>query len=261
MVETHVERACARVDSELDALDAKREAFETFINRVADVSTEPVAASAAGVTATGETRFHTDGGTDKPCQTVRTAFAETIGPHSVDDIPGDEHLLATIRNEFTDSIAVALAPTTGASFTEDLKQALLSEADSRRTEVAVLRQTLTREASSLADAKDGVEDVTSWIAQAEETPLTELGFDALRERHRRLASHRERCREIARERQEFLQGTTNRSVEVGIRHQSLPSYLYGEFPVEYPVLSTVARLDDACESCQRAVRDHLVRRA
>jgi hypothetical protein len=38
-------------------------------------------------------------------------------------------------------------------------------------------------------------------------------------------------------------------------------YLYADFKHTYPALSTVTRLDQTCQQAQRAVRDHLVRRA
>jgi hypothetical protein len=49
-------------------------------------------------------------------------------------------VLDTIREEFTDAIAVALAPTTEASFTAELKQMVLAEAWSRRAEATALQK-------------------------------------------------------------------------------------------------------------------------
>lgn len=259
-VTTHIDRARTRVQAEQEAVEAKIGAFETFIDRVADLSTDPIQSS-PGITATAGTQLHLDSSTDDPCRTVRTAFAETIRPHSVADVDGSESLLETIREEFTDTIAVALAPTTEASFTTELEQMVVAEARTRRAEATALQEALGREEAHLDDAGTVVDDVTAWIAEANETPLTDLGFDALEDWHETLASHRDRCEDVAHQRQEFLQQTTNSSIEAGIRHESLVPYLYQEFPVDYPVLATVVRLDDTCSECQRAVRTHLVRRA
>lgn len=188
-------------------------------------------------------------------------FAETIRPHSVADLDDPESLLETIREEFTDAVAVALAPTTEASFTPELKQMVLAEAQSRRAEATALQNALERENTHLNEAAAAVDDIIGWIVNANETPLIDLGFDALQQRHEILASHRASCEDVARDRQEFLKETTNNGVDAGVRHRSLIPYLYQDFPVDHPVLATVATLDETCEECQRTVRDHLVRRA
>jgi hypothetical protein len=260
-VDTYIDRARTRVQAEQEAVDAKREAYETFINRVTKVQTDPTPSPSSGMTAATGTHLAVDSPPDDHCRTVRTVFAETIRPHSIDDIDGSESLLETIREEFTDTIAVALAQTTDASFAPELKRMVLSEAQARHSEATALRKVLDREHRQLEETGNVVDDITVWIAEADETPLTDLGFGALARRHERLATHRNRCEELAHQRQDFLQQTTNNSIEVGIRHQSLIPYLYQDFPVDHPVLATVARLDDTCEDCQRVVRAHLTRRA
>ena len=71
----------------------------------------------------------------------------------------------------------------------------------------------------------------------------------------------DRCETVARERQSLLHATTSADAQVGIAHQELVTCLYVAFPVAYPVLSTAVRVEQVCEECQRAIRDHLVRRA
>jgi hypothetical protein len=258
-VDTYLDHARTCVHAEQEAIDAKLDAYETFMRRVRDLETEQTPSSTAGITtAGGATHLSADGsGTDR-CQTVRTAFDETIRPHSVADVNGTESLLETIREEFTDEIAVALAPTTAASFTPELKQVVLAEARSRRSEAAALQNALDREDEYLTDAAEAVTDIIDWIVDANESPLTDLGFDALQQRYETLASHRDRCEEVARDRQEFLQKTTNNGIDAGVRHRSLIPYLYQDFPVDHPVLATVATLGDTCQECQRTVRDHPV---
>jgi hypothetical protein len=215
------------------------------------------------MTATVGTRFQAskqNASNDDHCRAVRTAFAETIQPHSTVDVDESEPVLATIEAEFTDSIAIALAPTTDKSFTDDLKQAITAEADARRTETAVMRRALDREETLLEDAATTVEEITAWIATADETPLTDLDFERLHDRHATLAIHRRQCEDLAVERQDFLRATTSRNVEARLRHRSLAHYLYQEFLMDHPVLTTVARLDATCAACQCAIREHLVRR-
>ena len=260
-VTTHIESAQSRVRAERAAVERKLESVETFADRVADLSTDPVPSAAVGVTATAGPRRRGESRATDRCRAVRTAFAETIRPHSLDDTDGTEPLLSTIRAELTDGIAVALAPTTDVSFSVELKEAIIAETHARRVEAETLVTALDRERSALDDAASTVEDVTGWLVDADETPLTDLGFDALRARHETLATHRDRCRDLADRRQAFLDESTASNSGAGISHRTLVPYLYEDFPVDHPVLSTAARLDAVCRTCQRAVRDHLVRRA
>jgi len=261
-VDTYIQQARTRAHAEQEAIDEMRDAYETFINRVQKRQPEQSSASAAGLTtAGGATHLSTETSSTDGCRPVRTAFAETIRPHSVADIDETESLLETIREEFTDAIAVALAPTTEASFTPDLKQMVLAEAQSRQSEATALQKAIEREEAHLDGAAEALDGIIAWIVDANETPLTDLGFDSLQERHETLAGHRECCEEIVRDRQEYLERTTNNGLDAGVRHRILIPYLYQDFPVDHPVLATVARLDQTCQECQQAVRDHLVRRA
>jgi len=261
-VDTYIQQAQSHIRAEQEIIDELLGAYEAFIGRIRDLQPDQTPSSMAGITtAGGATHFSADAsGTDR-CRTVRTAFAETIRPHSVADIDAAESLLETVREEFTDAIVVALAPTTDASFTPELKQMVLAEAQSRQSEVTALQKALEHEEAHLDDAGDAVDDIIAWIADANETPLIELGFDVLQQRHETLSDHRNRCEEVVHDRQEFLQGTTNNGVDAGVRHKSLMPYLYQDFPVDHPVLATVAKLDETCQECQRTMRNHLVRRA
>jgi hypothetical protein len=262
-VDTYVERARTRVRAEREAVDAKRAAFERFNRRVRSMSTDPTPAASTGATAVTGTERRVQSADDARCRDVRRAFDETVRPHSLDDVedPDDESLLETVRSEFTESIALALSPATDASFSPQLKRTIVGEATARRNEVVALEAALSREAEHLSDAGDVVDAVTERIVDLDETPLTALGFEALEARHETLAGLRNRCADLARRRQAFLEKTTSNGVEAGVFHRQLPPYLYRDFPVDHPVLSTAATLDATCEDCQRAVRKHLVRRA
>jgi hypothetical protein len=257
-VRTHVDRARDHARAERRALAAKRDAFATFVDRVERLA--PESPSPPASTASGGLVRDTAATPDR-CAAVRTAFAETIRPHSVADVDGDEPLLETVRQELSEPIAVALAPATEASFSPALKRAVLAEATGRRTENDVMRRAVDRETTELDAAAEVVDRVTGWIATADETPLTELGFETLRARHETLARHRERCDDLAARRQSFLDGATGEGPDASVGHRRLVAFLYQSFPVDHPVLATVVRLDDACAECQRAVRRHLVRRA
>ncbi|ELZ38820.1 DUF7260 family protein [Halorubrum tebenquichense] len=269
-VETHVDRARDRVAAERDAVADERRAYERFGSAVASIPTtsgptaaggEPTAGTGPGTGGVraavgGRTASATDG-----CRRVREAFAETVRPHSVADRAADEPLLATVREELGDAVAVALSPKTDHDFTPPVASAIGSAVDDRIAEIAVFDRTLEREAASLRSAGETVRELTDWLAAADETPLLTLGFDELRRRHEALADRIATCESLLADRQADLDRTASRGASVGLRQRSTVAYLYDDFPVSHPVLSTVARLVETLTECQRAVRDHLTRRA
>lgn len=258
-VETHVHRARERVAAEREVVAGKREAFATFRDRVDEIPADGGPEGAGPVLAAGPP-LHERSSTGGGCRAVREAFAKTVRPNSVADEDDAEPLLETLRAELTDAIALALAPTTETALTDELAAMIHSETASRQSEAALLERALEREAAQLASAERTIDEVTGWIVEADETPLRDLGFEGLRARHRRLSRHRERCGDLASERQSFLAATTGQGDDGAVGHRDLAEYCYASFPVDYPVLSTVATLVETCQHCQRAVRAHLVAR-
>jgi len=255
-----LEDARERVRAEREAVREKRSAYDRFLSRLDDLSPTTTRERPAAITAGTTCLSRASGGSGSGCAEVRTAFTETVRPHSVADLDRAEPLLQTVRRELSDSIACALAPRTETELTTELREAVVTEAESRRAELGTTDAALEREADQLDAASDALVPVREWLLDANETPLTGLGFDALRDRHRTLATHRETCDRVVADRQPFLQGTTSRGAKTGVTHRSLVGYLYQDLPVDHPILSTGARLADLCADGQRTVRDHLVRR-
>lgn len=260
VVETHVDVARETVARERGQIVDEQEAYEQFRRQVASISpTEAPPQTGAGGSGPIGTQAAASTTDSTNCRRVREAFAETVRPHSV-DAADEEPLLETIREELGDGIAVALAPTTDHGFTPQTKQAIFAAVCERLQDLDATTTSLDREAESLAAAATETETVTEWLRAADETPLPELGFEDLRERHERLDEFRDQCQQRLTVRQELLQETTSQNPWVGLNHRSLVVFLYQKFQVNYPVLSTIARLDDLLADCQRTVRDHLTRR-
>ena len=258
-IETHVADAIERVESEAERMERRLQALDRFESAVRDL--EPIDAAAGGMAGP-----MTDGGvataiggsatSRDACATVREAFVETIHP----TVEGSPSLGEALRDELGQEIALALAPRSAHEFTPPVKESVLSAAGKRRAQLSASRQSLALEAESLASAAEDVEAITSWLTEADETPLLAVGFDGLRARHEHLAEFREQCDELARTRQETLDRTVGQGGAAGVAHRDVVESLYEEFPTTYPVLTTVARLNRVCADAQRAVRDHLTRR-
>ena len=263
MIETHVDRARDAVEHERELLAEEGAAYEEFCSRIGSLSATE---AGPGASTGGSPRGGLVAGASRPdtggaaCEQAREAFAETVQPYSVADVE-EEPLLETIREELGDGVALALAPTTDPGFTTQTKGAVLSAARERRRGIEATIDALDSEAESLREVGNTVGTITDWLAEADETPLSTLGFGALRERHERLAEHRDRVAELLDDRQELLASTTGRNRSADITHRSLVRYLYEPLPVVYPVLSTLTRLYDLLDDCQRTVREHLTRRA
>lgn len=252
-MQTYIEQARTRVRTERESLDAKLDAFDAFVSRVEPL--EPSSTQRPSVVATtAGVRSQHSSTTERDCRAVRRAFAETIQPHS----SGTDSLFGAVRDEFSDSVAAALASTTGTPFSPEIKRLVLSAAATRQTEITALRDALGREATHLVAAGETVDRIVSWLTETDETPLSEPGFETLRERHGTLAHHRDECRRVLEQRQEFLGTTTSKDGAVGVDHRSLPPSVYEDFPVDHPVLATATCLENVCSNCQQAVRTQLV---
>lgn len=260
-VETHIHRARECVGDERASVAAKRDALGAFAEQVQSIET--VEAGSERATAVTGPAVSTGGtaGQDQ-CRAVRTAFAETVALRdSPEDHDDPEAVLEAMRGHLGEQLALAVSPTTPAAFTPGLRDRLVSAVEARRRELSVTLGALDREAESLSRARGTVEEVTAWLETADATPLSELGFEALSARHRTLGTHRQSCGDVAERRQSLLGSTTSEGAAVGIAHDDLVAHLYEPFPVDYPVLASVARLLGLIEECRRAVRAHLVRRA
>ncbi|EMA44894.1 DUF7260 family protein [Halococcus saccharolyticus] len=269
-VETHVRQALDRVRDEQAVVTEKQTAYGRFVREIEQLSVDTPSGTQATRQATAGQQTTAGsvatmqssgtGGSDR-CERVREQFATTVRPHSTADVDDGETLLEAIAAELSEQVAVALAPQNATvGFTAGIKNGVLSEVTQRRSELRAMERALDREAESLVEATDTLDDVLGWIVEVNETPLTELGFEALRARHDRLDEFREECATVARDRQSVLRATTTGDGEAGIAHQDLAACLYDAFPVAYPILSTVARVIEVCDRCQRAIRAHLVRR-
>lgn len=252
-VDTRVPAAVERARAERATVDAKLNAYDTFVERVRDVATD--AASGAAPTRVGTTLA--TGTSRSGCAAVRDAFDATV--RDVAGVGDDESVFETMAAELGEELAVALAPTTGSALTPKFREQVASAATDRRFQLQTMASALDRELSSLESAREDFETIREWLERADGTPLTALDFDELRARHERLDDCLGRCERRARERQTFLDGSTGEHGRVGLEHRCLVDYLYEGLPVDHPVLDGVTTAVETCHRCQRNVRAHLTR--
>jgi hypothetical protein len=258
-VETHVADAVERVDAEREWIERRLRAVDRFESAVRDIdpASEPSGGMAGPMTDGGVTAA-LGGSAASPdlCAEVREAFAETVHP-TAERAPS---LGEALCDELGEGVALALSPESAHRFTPPVKESVLTAVGKRRAQLRAFRRVLSLEAESLDAAAGEVEAITGWLAAADETPLLDLGFGELQERHERLAAFRETCTERSQQRQATLARTISDGGAAAIEHESVVESLYEEFPTTYPVLLTVAKLDRVCADAQETVRDHITRR-
>lgn len=186
-------------------------------------------------------------------EAVREEFRETVAPYADAD-----SMQEALADELSPDLAAALAPAAG-GFASALREQLVTRAEERASECRLLAAGIETECDRLQEIASDLSDMTDWLAEADETPLLQLGFEELRGRHDRLAEERATCDELARKRQATFDGT-QRDGLTGIRETELRNHLYAEFESDHPVLADLARLDDLLVDCQRPVREHLCAR-
>lgn len=259
-VRTRVDDALEVASEERGRVRTKRAAFGEFELALRGIPARSPASRSGGTgRATAPTAVSVQDPREGTASTdryrhAREAFAGTVEPRL-----GDDATLETIEAELGTEIALMLDPRTDAEFSPPAKDVLLTAAAARQVELSAMERVFEAEIRSLQAAREEIGTVTSWIADANETSLPELGFEALRTHHKTLSAHRGRCEELVSDRQAVLDGRSYEG-EVALSHRALVEQLYAGFPTDYPVLATSARLTGVCEGCRRAVRAHLVRR-
>lgn len=262
---TRLDAATERVREEHCAVVAEEDALDAFSGRVDDLVTaggnRPVADGGVrtGMTGAGSCLATAGSGGPDERTAVREAFVDLVVPVVPDHVE-DGSPATVLQDELGPEVAGALAG--GGPLTPPLRAAIQESVAERRRELDATAVVLDREREQLAGARETVTTAVEWLRAADETPLSALVFDALRERHERLAHFRGHCDSLASERQAFLRGTTGRD-GCRVTHEPFFEYLYGETDspsAEYPVLAALAELATVCTDCQRPVRRHLTSR-
>jgi len=259
---TPAHEALRRVLREREHASGKLAALERFRQGVCDTPAE------AKQQASGDAGRAPDGGvrqapaalqgTEDRRDEVLELFDETVRPYTAEEAECEASLKEAVSEEFGRDVALLLSPERGDRLTQGLKDAVLSAAADRQSEMRAMEDALETEEESVGRAVDLADEVG---ASVHEIPLLRLGFDELREEYERLSALQERCEEGIEDRQEVLHRTTNHGAAAGVRHRDLVGYLYQDFPTDYPVLSTLTRLNEVCAERQRTVRSHLGRTA
>jgi len=212
--------ALKTVRRERDEIRAERRAFESFAERVDDVSCDAPAPDVPTMVVDSESGA---------IEQVRTAYRETVMDTDHYDDVYDNTLRADIASEFGQGVAAALCSDTPVQFTERLQLFLLAAVEESVTERETVLERLDDEEASLTAAKDELVDV---VDNLDGTQIPQWYATTFTERLDRLAA----------DRQETIR--SHRSLGRLDGH-SLCEHLHADEPWTYPVLTAIGRVREA----------------
>ncbi|WP_440763319.1 DUF7260 family protein [Natronorubrum sp. DTA7] len=227
-----LEAATRALEREQRELSRERRALERFAKRVAAFETAVPRVSNSARRIGDET--------PPGLTSVRKAYAETVMsvPHYTKRY--DDTWLESVAEEFSDELAAALAHHEVLSL--QLKRSLLAATRQSVANRTQLLSSIETECESVAAAERTCSALLEELTALRNQPLERLEFNALWLTRERLEGLRERCDELADERQREIRRERRFSLaEVG----SLEQYLYQECERTYPILAAIATLGAA----------------
>jgi len=268
---THAHHALRRVVNESEHVSEKIDAYERFRSGVSEVETWSGSVGSGFSSGGGDDAGSRVGGGllsaltsadgSDGCDRVLELFEGTVRPYSVEDVDDGEPVRATAAEALGEEVAYSLSPETEGAFPEGVNGAVVTSTADRQSELRAMEKALAREEECVRRSLNFVEEAVASDALngREEPELLGLRFDELRRTYRELSELQEGLERGIDLRQETLHETTNHGAAAGVEHRELVTYLYQDFPSEYPVLSTLTRLNELCGERKRVLRDHISR--
>lgn len=225
--ELYFDEVLDTIEAERAILTAERDAFEGFLDTVRSIT--PQSASGQSVRP-----IHTRSGSNDPFQSLRTAYESTVMavPH-YDDEYGESYE-ENIRAEYGPDIATLLI--TGHVFERHHKQAVTVATEDVIEQRRRLLDALDEEQQSIERFREPLESVTDTIESLETGTLTSNSPKLLDGYRRRLDVLESRCHDLVERRQSEIVDD-RRALSLSINCPDIPSYLYTELPVTYPVIA------------------------
>ncbi|WP_436901063.1 DUF7260 family protein [Halovenus halobia] len=229
--ELFIEDAVTIVENEQQIIAAELEAFQDFCSAVE--STTPHSPTELPV-ATQDRKSSTDG-----FASLRESYRETV--MSVPHFDGEygESLATNVECEFGADVAAMLA--SDGPFGDHHKQVITCKTKELVEDRKQLLTALETEQDSLERFRDPVLSVLDAVESFErvdsavESPALSDGY------RKRMDTIERRCHELVDKRQSEIVGD-RRALSLPISGPDLPSYLYAELPVTYPVVAPLTAI-------------------
>lgn len=249
-----VPEARAYCERERDETKSERDAFDTFISRVRDVS--PADPGSPSMADTGPLVQRTDAAKTSGLTEVTDAYRETVMgvPHFDEyDESLDEHMAA----EFGADIAHGVI--SGDRLTPPVKQGMLHAALEARERREKLLAVLDIEESSLAEHEATLVDIEERVQAVSEPLCADQSYEELEDARDALAACRDSIDATCEQRQEDRREAQLTSLRLQDDFD-LQQYLYKSMDVTYPVLAEATRLLSRIRTAERRIENELIYR-
>lgn len=229
------------LERERRQLTDERRAFERFSSRVAEIAVTPPQRLAPSARYVG--RSESTG-----LQEVQKAYTETVidVSHYADVYgePWHENMAAEFSTELATAVQRAdyLDP--------QLRRSLVDAAHRAAQHRTQLLEPIETEIDALEEFSREITAICEELHSLLTQPVDRMEFNALRLTRERLLTLRERCDELATNRQAHIQRRQQLTI-AGI--STFERYAYGEFDETHPVLAAIADLGTALETAQKTV--------
>lgn len=239
----YFEEALDVIESERTILTLEVEAFEEFLDVVESVT--PTSTTGSGLPPVQSRTGDTD-----PFQTLRAGYESSVMavPHYETEYA--ESFETNVRTEFGPDITTLL--TTGRVFEAHHKQAVIVATEESIEQRRRLLAAIEEEQASIERLRNPVQSVIDAIHSINlGTPVSESPklLDGYR---RRIDVLESRCHDLVEQRQSGLVGD-RRALSLPISGPDLPSYLYTDLPITYPVIAPLTAVLESAAGIDAAV--------
>lgn len=236
-----LDRAVAAIETEMRRTTAERDAMRAFRDRVRELS------PANQTLEQGPAAVHSASRSTDGFQKVRTQYESTVMAVSHYEAEYDESYTEHVYQEFGPDIATVLAH--GGALDRRHKQAILNASTESITNREQLLEALQREQESVTALREPACSVAADIRNIEQRAVDDLSGKLLDGYLSRLEVLEQRCHDLIDQRQTEMV-TERRELRLPISGPDIPSYVYQELPVSYPVVSILTELMDTARVLQ-----------
>jgi len=247
-----LDRAVTAIETEERRTTAERDAMQAFRDRVGELS------PASQALKQGPAAVHSAPRTTDGLKSVRAEYESTVMAVPHYEAEYDESYTEHVHQEFGPDIATVLVH--GGALERRHQRAILKATAESITSREQLIEALQREQESVTELREPTCSVAADIRNIERRAGDDPSAKILDGYRSRLEVLEQRCHDLVDQRQSEMV-TERRELLLPISGPDIPSYVYQELPVSYPVVSILTELMDTARVLQNRLEARHVDRS
>lgn len=247
-----LDRAVAAIETEERRTTAERDAMQAFRDRVRELS------PANRTLEQGPAAVHSAPRSTDGLRKVRTHYESTVMAVPHYEAEYDESYTEHVHQEFGPDIAMVLVH--GVALERRHKEAILKATAESIADREQLLEALQREQESVTELREPTCSLAADIRTIEQRAGEDPSVKILDSYRSRLEVLEQRCHDLVDQRQSEMV-TERRELRLPISGPDIPSYVYDELPVSYPVVSILTELMDTARVLQNRLEARHVDRS